>query len=342
MARIGVVQQGLGIIGQWILKELIARGYDIVGVVDKRPDLAGKRLKDIGFTGKYSDLVIVDDWRKITKRTKVDVLSNATVSSFKILAPDIKAMAESGRIRVIISTCEELSYPYLRHKRLAKDLDNVLKKKKVALLGTGVNPGFVMDTLPLTATAPCLGVDRIEVDRILNAFQRREAFQRKIGAGCTKQEFAQLVEAGKIRHVGLSESVAMIASALGYNIHSKDVVIEESVPEPLVACAHVKTDFVEVAPGNPSGVHQSAYCKVKGRVIVRLEFRAAVDLKESYDESRVYFNDSAEPLMRTRCIGGVFGDTATVAMVVNSIPYLLKATPGLKTMLDVPPRYRGR
>ncbi|VVB53949.1 Uncharacterised protein [uncultured archaeon] len=340
MASVKVVQQGLGVIGQSILKELISRGYEIVGVVDKRPDLKGKRLKDLGFTGKYSDLAITDDWRKIIEKTEVDVLSNATVSKFDVLAPDVKAMAESGRIRAVISTCEELSYPHLKHRKLAEELDQTLKQRHVSLLGTGVNPGYVMDTLPLVASAPCLTVERIEIDRIMNASLRREAFQRKIGAGSTRQQFNQLVKEGKIRHVGLTESVAMMTAALGFDIHSSDVEIKESVPEPLLAKYPVKTEFIEVAPGNPSGVHQYATCKIKGKETIRLNFKAAVDLQESYDECRIYPKDGGEPAMKLRCVGGVFGDTATIAMIANCIPYLRTAGPGLKTMLDVPARYR--
>lgn len=340
MRKIKVLQQGLGEIGKGILKGFIERGYEIVGAVDIREDLAGKKLKDIGIEGDFGDLKIEKDWKDVLKREKVDIFSNSTLSSFLALLPELEDVIKSGKVRAIISTCEELSFPYLRFYNQACALDEMLKHKEVSLLATGVNPGFVMDTLPLVATAPCLNVERIEVERVMNASKRREAFQRKIGAGTTVEEFQKLVKEGKIRHVGLSESTAMIAVGLGYDIQDKDLKIEESIPEPIIAKKDIKTEFVEVKKGNPSGVYQYSYCSYKGKKVVTLEFRAAVDIEESYDSTKVFEKGKNEPTIHLKAIGGVFGDSATVSMVVNCAPFLLETTPGLKTMLDVPPRYR--
>lgn len=341
MRKVKVIQQGLGEIGKGILKAFIERGYDIAGAVDIREDLAGKKLRDIGIEGDFGDLKIESDWREILKKEKVDIFSNSTLSSFLDLLPELEEIIKSGKVRAIVSTCEELSFPYLRFYNHACALDELLKYQNVSLLATGVNPGFVMDTLPLVATAPCLSVERIEVERFMNAKKRREAFQRKIGAGTTIEEFQKLVKEGKIRHVGLSESTAMIAEGLGYDLNDKDLKIEESVPEPIIAKTDVKTKFVEVKRDNPSGVHQYAYCSYKGRKIVSLDFSAAVDIEESYDSIKVFEKDKAEPTIYLKAIGGVFGDIATISMVVNCAPFLLETSPGLKTMLDVPPRYRA-
>ncbi len=341
MRKIKVIQQGLGEIGKGILRSFIERGYEIVGAVDIREDLAGKKLKDIGIKGNFEDLRIEKDWREVLKRERVDIFSNSTLSSFLDLLPELEEIIKSGNVRGIISTCEELSFPYLRFYNQACALDEMLKHQVISLLATGVNPGFVMDTLPLVATAPCLNVERVEVERLINASKRREAFQRKIGAGTTIEEFQKLVKEGKIRHVGLSESTAMIAVGLGYDIRDKDIEIEESIPEPIIAKKDLKTEFVEVKKENPSGVYQYAYCSYKGKKIVSLEFRAAVDIEESYDSTKIFEKRKSEPTIHLKAIGGVFGDNATVSMVVNCAPFLLEATPGLKTMLDVPPRYRG-
>ncbi len=340
MGKIKVIQQGLGEIGKGILRGFIERGYEVVGAVDVREDLVGKKLRDIGITGEAENLTIEKDWRDIVKREKVDLLSNSTLSSFLDLLPELEEMIKSSGFRAIISTCEELSFPYLRFYNHACSLDEALKLKNISLLATGVNPGFVMDTLPLVATAPCLSVERIEVEREMNASKRREAFQRKIGAGTTVDEFKKLVENGKIRHVGLSESTAMIAVGLGYDFQDKDLKIEESIPEPIIAKNNVKTQFLEVKEGNPSGVYQSSYCLYKEKKIISLKFRAAVDIEESYDSVKVFEKGKTEPSIHLKAVGGVFGDSATVAMVLNCVPFLLESSPGLKTMLDVPPRYR--
>ncbi|MGQ9617796.1 MAG: hypothetical protein ACUVUG_02420 [Candidatus Aminicenantia bacterium] len=340
MSKIKVIQQGLGEIGKGILRGFIERGYEIVGAVDIRKDLAGKRLKDIGIEGPAENLRIEKDWREIAKKERVDILSNSTLSSFLDLLPELEEMSKSGWIRAIISTCEELSFPYLRFYNQACALDELLKLNGVSLLATGVNPGFVMDTLPLVATSTCLSVEKIEVKRVMNASKRREAFQRKIGAGTTIEEFRELVKQGKIRHVGLSESTAMIAVGLGFDIRDNELKIEESIPEPIIAYKDFKTQFVEVKKGNPSGVYQSSYCSYKKEKIITLEFRAAVDIEESYDSVEVYEKGKKESSVYIKAIGGFFGDSATIAMVLNCAPFLLSASPGLKTMLDVPPRFR--
>lgn len=341
MYKVKILQQGLGEIGKGILKAFIERGYDIVGAVDIREDLVGKKLKDIGIEGDFGDLKIESDWREVLKRDKVDIFSNSTLSSFLDLLSELEEIIKSGKVKAIISTCEELSFPYLKFYNRACALDEMLKHQGISLLATGVNPGFVMDTLPLVATAPCLNLERIEVERLINASKRREAFQRKIGAGTTIEEFQKLVKEGKIRHVGLSESTAMIAVGLGYDLKDKDLRIEESVPEPIIAKSDVKTEFVEVKKGNPSGVYQYAYCFYKGRKIVSLDFKASVETEESYDSIKVFEKGKTDPAIYLKVIGGIFGDRATISMVVNCAPFLLETSPGLKTMLDVPPRYRA-
>lgn len=340
MRKVKVIQQGLGEIGKGILRGFIERGYEVIGAIDIRDDLVGKKLKDIGIEGDAGNLKIERDWREILKKEKVDIFSNSTLSSFLELLPELEEIIKSGNVRGIISTCEELSFPYLRFYNQACSLDQMLRHQEMSLLATGVNPGFVMDTLPLVATAPCLNVERIEVERVMNASKRREAFQRKIGAGTTEEEFKKLVRDGKIRHVGLSESTAMIAVGLGYDLQDKDLKIVESIPEPIIARKDLKTQFVEVKKGNPSGVYQYAYCSYKEKKIVSLDFKAAVDIEESYDSTKVFEKGKNEPTIYLKAIGGIFGDSATVSMVLNCAPFLLEATPGLKTMLDVPPRYR--
>src|SRR5260370_38033203 len=92
------------------------------------------------------------------------------------------------------------------------------KKAKVALLATGVNPGFGMDALPIMMTAVCERVDRVVVNRVQDARIRRLPFQQKIGAGLTTEQFQKKADDGSVRHVGLTESIAMIADAPGWTL----------------------------------------------------------------------------------------------------------------------------
>src|SRR6185436_4023055 len=167
-----------------------------------------------------------------------------------------------------VSTCEELSFPL--DAELREELQQTARAANVTLLGTGVNPGFVMDKLPLTITSVCQRVDELRIIRIQNASTRREPLQRKVGAGMTPDEFRAAVDAGKIKHMGLRESLMMVGNGLGAEFEQ---VSDEKI-EPIIATREVVTQYLKVAPGQVAGVHQTIYGK--GRIDVSLELRMYV------------------------------------------------------------------
>ena len=112
------------------------------------------------------------------------------------------------------------------------------------MLGTGVNPGFTMDALPITLTGVCERVDAIRVDRIQDARVRRLPFQQKIGAGLTREQFKRKVDDGSVRHVGLAESISMIADAMGWKL---DKITDEIQPK--IAIETVASEFLAVDAG---------------------------------------------------------------------------------------------
>src|SRR5262249_3201503 len=138
----------------------------------------------------------------------------------------------------IVSTCEELAYPFRKHPELSSKLDAAAKEEGVALVGTGVNPGFVMDKLVLTLSAVAQQVEWAKSVRVVDASKRRLPLQKKIGAGMTVETFREQVRAGVIKHHGLPESIAMVADGLGFELDS----ITEAI-EPVIAKSAVKTDF---------------------------------------------------------------------------------------------------
>ena len=173
----------------------------------------------------------------------------------------------------------------------------------------------------------CQQVKRIKAVRIQDASPRRGPFQKKIGAGLTLEEFKELVAAGTLRHVDLSESIAMIASGLGWELDD----ITESI-EPVVSKTQMKTDFVTVEPGQAAGVKQVGRGISAKEELITLEFEASVGAPESYDA--VYITGT--PNMEVIIKGGTHGDIATVAIIINSIPRVIAAPPGLVTMKDLP------
>ena len=205
-------------------------------------------------------------------------------------------------------------------------MDKLARAAKVSVLGTGVNPGFTMDALPIMMTAVCERVDAIAVDRVQDARIRRLPFQQRIGAGLTPREFRRRAAAGTVRHVGLAESVGMIAGALGWRL---DRVTDRIGPR--IAEERVKSEFLTVEPGQVTGIVQDGVGFRKGRPVIRLHMEAYLGAPSTYDAIRI---DGSPPLS-VRIDGGVHGDIATASIVVNSIPKVLAAPPGLATMKDL-------
>jgi 4-hydroxy-tetrahydrodipicolinate reductase len=211
--------------------------------------------------------------------------------------------------------------------RYAREIHALAKKNKVAVLGTGVNPGFTMDALPITLTGVCERVDAIHVDRIQDARIRRLPFQRKIGAGLTPEQFQQRVDAGTVRHVGLAESISMIADAFGWKL---DRISDEIQPK--IAETAVTSEFLAVEPGFVCGLVQDGVGYRRGEAVITLHMEAYLGAPESYDSVEI----SGSPALKMKIAGGIHGDIATASITVNSIPKVMEALPGLHTMRDMP------
>jgi len=227
----------------------------------------------------------------------------------------------------IVSTCEELAYPWRKHPELSARLDAAAKEEGVALVGTGVNPGFVMDKLVLTLSAVSQRVDSARATRVVDASKRRLPLQKKIGAGMAPEEFRAQVTAGVIKHHGLPESIAMVADGLGFALDD----ISETI-EPVIAEQTVKTEFLEVAPGQVAGVHQIARGVSAGKEKIFMELKMYVGATQPADTIEL----KGEPNLSLVIPGGTHGDVATAAVVVNAIPTILAATSGLRTARDLP------
>jgi 4-hydroxy-tetrahydrodipicolinate reductase len=227
----------------------------------------------------------------------------------------------------VVSTCEELAYPFHKHPELSKKLDAAAIEQGVALVGTGVNPGFVMDKLALTLSAVAQRIDWVSAVRIVDASKRRLPLQKKIGAGMTPDEFRTQVEAGIIKHHGLPESIAMVADGLGFTVDN----ISETI-EPVIAEESIKTEFLEVTPGQVAGVHQIARGTTAGKEKIFMELKMYVGARHPADTVVL----KGEPHLTLTIPGGTHGDVATAAVVVNAIPAILAANAGLRTSRDLP------
>lgn len=331
---IRVMHLGLGPIGAAVVRQVATRpGFTVVGGVDIDPAKIGRDVGEVVGLEKKLRVKVSGDARAAIKAARPDVVVLCTSSSLKKVWPQIETVL---KLRVpIVSTTEELAYPVYSRKRLARIIDQAARKAKVAVLGTGVNPGFTMDALPITLTGVCQQVDAITVNRIQDARSRRLPFQQKIGCGLTRKQFQSRVADGSVRHVGLTESIAMIADAMGWTL---DKVTDEIAPK--IAATEISSPFLTVARGLVCGLVQDGTGYVKGQPIIRLHMEAYLGAPESFDSVDV----KGTPHLSMKIAGGVHGDVATASITVNSIPKVMAAPPGLHTMrsLPIPSWFGGR
>lgn len=323
--KVRVIQFGLGPIGSGVARVIAARpGYQIVGAVDIDPAKVGRDVGQVIGLERDLGVKVSSDAAKGLKK-KADVVMHCTSSSLVKVEPELAAIIRARHN--IVSTCEELSMPWSAADRakIAKRIDALAKKFKVTVLGTGINPGYMMDTLPLVLTGVCQELKSVRVNRVVDASKRRKPLQAKIGTGLTVEEFRQ--KAGKsIRHVGLTESIALVARTLGWKLDK----IEETI-EPVVAKQPVKTEFYDVAPGFVTGVEQYGYGIKDGQRVVELHLRMSVDAGDSVDEVWL----GGRPPIHS-VITGVHGDLSTAAVAANCVRRIVAAAPGLVTMADLP------
>lgn len=330
---IRVLHLGLGEIGKSTIEALLAQAphAKLVAAVDIQPALSGKPLREafggtrgrnLGPTGSLKIAGSISD-ALASSRAKPTVATMTTGSHTEQVKGTLDELINAG-IHVV-STCEELSFPSLRASKLAAEIDRKAKKKGVVILGTGVNPGFAMDAFALACTAPCTRVTHIKVLRSLDASKRRQQLQKKVGVGMSVAEIRALIRKGAIGHVGLQESVAMIAAGLGWKLDS----IREKF-EPVVADHLVTSEFYRAEPGQVRGMRMMAAGIVRGKKLVELELTMAFDA-DTFDEVII----DGDPPLLVRTKSGFPGDASTVGMLVNCARLAPSLPPGLRTMTDV-------
>jgi 4-hydroxy-tetrahydrodipicolinate reductase len=317
-----VMVVGLGPVGVGVARQLLARkDFKVVCAVDADPATAGLDLGDVVGLGRRTGVRVGPDVGPAVRKAQPEVAVLAAGSDLREAWPLIEAVL---KLKLpIVSSTEELAYPWFSNKRLARKVDAAAKRAKVAVAATGVNPGFAMDALPIALTAICERVDAVRVDRVEDARARPRAFLRRIGAGLTTAQFAEQVKALAVRHVGLAESVAMIADAVGFDL---DRITDEIQPK--IAEVPVDGEPGRIGAGQVSGIVQDGVGSVNGRPVVVLHLEVYVGASEVGDRVRV----EGSPRIDVAAAGGYPADVATAAIVVNTVPRVLAAPPGLHTM----------
>ena len=315
---------GLGTIGREILKATVESGIGrpVAGV---DPLFVGRQMSDLP-EGPATPVPVHADLASALE-SKPDIAILSTASRVEAIASDLRTLVAAGVN--CVSTCEKLAYPWLDTPQLAEELNEKAKNAGVTIVGTGVNPGFLLDALPVFLTRPCEAVSRVAASRFVNTARRRRQLQEKTGAGMTLEEFARKAEAGTVGHVGLAESAALLATGLGWEVSRAD--INETI-EPVLAEEAVSSDYLTVPAGRVKGQLQTITLQGPDAKAIQITLKMALGLEEEYDEVRV----EGVPPLHVRVIGGLFGDSATAGCTVNILRQTVAARPGLLTVLDLP------
>jgi len=321
MKRVAIY--GLGSIGTLIAKEVLKKGHKIVAVIDIDPSKVGKDVGVLLNLGEKLGVRVTNN-PEVLKEAKPQVTLHATGSYLDRVFDQLIHVIRSGSN--LISTCETLAYPYYRYPKLARVLDEESKKHGVVVLGSGVNPGFIFDTLIMLLTAVCLRIDKISAKRIIDVSKRRLQFVKKVGIGLSQKEFYERLRRGQITgHVGYAESIMLLSDSLGIKLDK----IEEK-QEPIISKRPVEVYGMQVREGCVIGLRGVGSGYVRNNEFIRLELIAYVGAKD-HEELVI----EGEPKMQWINETGVHGDKATVAMITNLINSIDKLEPGLRTMKDL-------
>jgi 2,4-diaminopentanoate dehydrogenase len=331
MENVKVVICGLGAMGSGMAKMLLQKkGIEIVAAVDSYEGKVGKDLSEVlGVEGKLN-LKVSGDFHKTISETEADIVILAIDSFVKTVYPYIKFVVENKLNCITIA--EEMAYPYTADIRLANDLDRLAKENGVTILGTGINPGFVLDTLIITLSAACRRVYSISASRVNDISPFGTTVMKTQGVGTTMEEFERGIKDGSIvGHVGFQQSITMIAKTLGIEI---DEIIETR--EPIVSNTYRETNYVKVEPGMVAGCSHIGYGMKNGKAVITLEHPQQIYPQNEGVDTGDYISIKGEPDLKFSIRPEIPGGIGTMAVAINMIPQVIASTAGLKTMMDLP------
>lgn len=331
MGNVKVIMCGLGAMGSgmaWMV--LQKRGIEITAAVDSNIGKIGKDLGEVLNIEENLNIKVSGDFYKTISETRADIVILAIDSFVKNVSPYIKYIVENKMNCITIA--EEMAYPYTADKRLAEELNRLAKENNVTILGTGVNPGFVLDTLIITLSAACRKVHSITASRINDLSPFGTTVMRTQGVGTTVDEFERgIVDGSIVGHIGFQQSIPMIAKALGIEI---DEIIETR--DPIISNTHRETPYVTIEPGMVAGCSHVGYGMRDGKAVITLEHPQQIHPQSEGVDTGDYIYIKGDPDLHFSIKPETPGGIGTIAVAVNMIPQVIASTPGLKTMLDLP------
>lgn len=334
MENIKVLLWGFGAMGSGMAKMLLnKKGIEIIGVCDIDPNKRDKSMFEfLGIArGTHPEVYITDDIQKLLAGERPDVGLLCTDSFTKNAYDKIVMLAQKG-INVV-STAEEMAYPMASSPELSQKMDKIARENKVTILGTGINPGLMMDLLAVVLTGACEEISEIECERVNNLSPFGPLVMEEQGVGLSVDEFTKKTEEGSLAgHVGFAESIGMITDAIGWNL---DGPIEQS-QEPIVSSVARTAPYAKVEPQHVAGVRMLGHGTVQGEKKISMIHPQQVEPQLEGVHTGDYIRIKGIPNIDMSITPEVPGGIGTIAMCVNMIPHVINARAGLKTMLDLP------
>jgi len=331
MENVKVIIWGLGAMGSGMADMLLKKkGVDIVGVAGRGAKL-GKSMYDYIKTprGDRPD-VIIGTPEEVIKEKSADVVLLCTDSFTRNAFERIKFILE--RKINCITSAEEMAYPQAQEPELAKQLDEIAKANGVSVLGTGINPGLIMDLLVIVMTGCCETVDHITARRVNSLSPFGPAVMEEQGIGLTVEEFKKGVETGKLSgHVGFPESIRMITDAIGWKVEKVTQTMD-----PIVTDVDRKAPYGFAKAGDVAGCAMKGYGYVDGEIKIEMDHPQQIEPEQVGVQTGDYVIIKGNPNINLVNSPEVPGGIGTIAMCVNMIPHIINARPGLHTMITLP------
>ncbi|MBQ3552262.1 MAG: NADP-binding protein [Clostridia bacterium] len=333
MENIRVAMWGFGAMGGGIAKVLLnKKGVTITGVCLKDDSLEGKSMFELLGVDREGreDVFVTNDLSKVVYRGSCDIVVIATDSFTKNVFPKIKHAVTNG-INVI-TIAEEMSYPKAQNPELAAEMDRLAKENGVSILGTGINPGLMMDLLAICLSGCMSDVEHVLCKRVNSLSPFGQLVMEEQGIGLTVDEFNKGVEEGTLAgHVGFAESVGMIAEAFGWEVDKF-----EQQMKPIITNVDRQAPHGFAKAGDVAGVNMTGQGYVNGEMKIEMIHPQQIEPELEGTYTGDYIELTGTPNVNMQIRPEVDGGKGTIAMAVNMIPHVINATPGLKTMLDMP------
>lgn len=332
--KVKVLLWGFGAMGQGIARLLLEKeGFQIIGVCDHHHDLVGQDIFQVLTMDQEDHPRII-----ISEKLEDHIFNDGCDVAILAMENDVHAFSEKIKWLItkhvnVITTAEEFVYLKARYKDLADEIDDLAKKYSVTVLGTGVNPGMMMDLIVLFLTGMMQDIDKMTVKRVSSLSPFGKDYLDKRGIGLTEDEFKEQIQSNESAYpIGLKESTEMIADGLGISVDQYAYELR-----PIVSDVDRQSKFIEISEGLVAGIHQSstAICD-DGHLTIQLYLNQQLEPEEIGVLTGDYVYIEGRPGINLAIRPEVDGGIATIAISVNMIPHVINAKPGLKTMLDLP------